>query len=258
MLLNGQFPSTMLAWLGWPEADHLRLVPAAATSLTRLAAKFERDHGRPLYITDAYRTLASQVSLKIIKGVFAATPGTSNHGIGLAVDLASRINVDGSAEHRWMETNGPAFGWINPAWAVDFNPANGQHEPWHWEYRAPLDRSPFAPTAATPTPLTLEDDMTPDQANQLAFVFNALKVPGQAFGYPEALNNKIDALTATLDDTHRRIRGPESQPYDEIQALRAHMTAALDALGKIASGAPQDGARIAQDVLDGLAARLRD
>ena len=174
MLLNGQFPSTMLAFLGWPEADHLRLVPAAAASLTRLAAKFERDHRRPLYVSDAYRTLASQVSLKISKGVFAATPGTSNHGIGLAVDLASRINVDGSAEHRWMEVNGPAFGWINPAWAVDWNPRNGQHEPWHWEYRAWLDTHPTVtpqpkPAPTLPAPLTPEDDM-PLNATDLAQV----------------------------------------------------------------------------------------
>ena len=164
MLLNGQFPSTMLARLGWPEADHLRLAPAAAASLTRLAAKFEADHRRPLYVTDAYRTYASQVSLKIIKGVFAATPGTSNHGLGLAVDLASRINVDGSAEHRWMEANGPAFGWINPAWAVDFYPRNGQHEPWHWEYRASLDRSADTKTA-TPTTPPPEDDMPLNDAD---------------------------------------------------------------------------------------------
>jgi len=166
MALNGQFPSTMLAYLGWPEADHLRLVPAAAASLTRLAAKFERDHGKPLYVTDAYRTLASQVSLKISKSKFAATPGTSNHGLGLATDLASRINVEGSLEHLWMEVHGPTFGWINPAWATNYDPRDGQHEPWHWEYHAGLDRSTDAPIAqAAPTPaptppaLIPEDDM---------------------------------------------------------------------------------------------------
>lgn len=164
MALNGQFPSAMLAYLGWPEADHLRLVPAAATSLTRLAAQFERDHGKPLYITDAYRTLAVQITLKVSKGVFAATPGTSNHGLGLAVDMSSRINVEGSAEHRWMEANGPHYGWVNPAWAVDYNPANGQHEPWHWEYRAALDRSADTKTttALTTTP---EDDMPLNDAD---------------------------------------------------------------------------------------------
>jgi len=156
MALNGQFPSAMLAHLGWPEADHLQLVPGAAASLTRLAVKFEAAFGKPLYLSDAYRTLAAQKALKISKGKFAATPGTSNHGLGLAIDMASRINVDGSAEHLWMSVHGPEFGWINPYWAVDFNPANGQHEPWHWEFDYRLDRSTFAQAApiAAHTPIT--------------------------------------------------------------------------------------------------------
>src|SRR5665647_1269602 len=153
MALNGRFPDSLLAYLGWPEADHLRLVPAAAASITRLAAAFEAAFGKPLYLSDAYRTYAVQVTLKVIKGKFAATPGTSNHGLGLAVDAASRVNVDGSAEHRWMEMHAPAYGWVNPTWAVDWISANGQHEPWHWEYKSALD------TPATPTaPLSEEDD----------------------------------------------------------------------------------------------------
>jgi len=155
MALNGQFPSAMLAHLGWPEADHLQLVPGAAASLTRLAVKFEAAFGKPLYLSDAYRTLAAQKALKISKGKFAATPGTSNHGLGLAIDMASRINVDGSAEHLWMSVHGPEFGWINPYWAVDFNPGDGQHEPWHWEWNYRLDQSAFAQAApaAAPTPI---------------------------------------------------------------------------------------------------------
>src|SRR5665648_60261 len=154
MALNGRFPDSFLAYLGWPEADHLRLRPDAAASITRLAAAFEAHFGKPLYLSDAYRTYAVQVSLKKTKGVFAATPGTSVHGLGLAIDAASRINVDGSAEHRWMEANAGAFGWVNPAWAQDYNSNNGQHEPWHWEYHPDLDTH----TSAT-APTSEEDDM---------------------------------------------------------------------------------------------------
>jgi len=155
--LNGRFPDSLLAYLGWPEADHLRLVPAAAASITRLAAAFEAAFSKPLYLSDAYRSYAQQVALKKIKGKFAATPGTSNHGWGVAVDAASRVNVDGSAEHRWFEANAPQYGWFNPAWAQDYNSNNGQHEPWHWEYHPALDTHP-TPAPPTPLPLSEEDD----------------------------------------------------------------------------------------------------
>lgn len=157
MALNGQFPDTLLAHLGWPEADHLQLVPDAAASLNRLAVAFEAHFGKPLYITDAYRTLATQIRLKVIKKTFAARPGTSNHGWGLAIDMASRINVDGSDEHRWMEANGPYYGWINPWWATDRIRSNGEYEPWHWEFHANLDRSKYVKIPPV-TPIKKETD----------------------------------------------------------------------------------------------------
>jgi len=158
--LNGHLPASVLVYLSWPEASRLRLRADAAASATQLAAAFRARFGRPLYVSDAYRTFEQQQVLKIQKGSFAATPGTSNHGLGVALDLASNINVDGSAEHRWMEANGPTFGWINPAWAVDFNPANGEHEPWHWEFYPELYILPAPVTAKfTLAPLAPEDDM---------------------------------------------------------------------------------------------------
>ena len=156
MCIRDRFPDSLLAYLGWPEADHLRLRPDAAASITRLAAAFEAAFGKPLYLSDAYRTYAQQVSLKALKGKFAATPGTSNHGWGIAVDAASRVNVDGSEEHRWFEANAPLFGWINPYWAVDYNPYNGEHEPWHWEYIPAADTHP-TPAQEADMPLNAAD-----------------------------------------------------------------------------------------------------
>ena len=248
MLLNGQFPSTMLANLGWPEADHLRLVPAAAASLTRLAAKFKADHRRPLYVTDAYRTYASQVSLKIIKGVFAATPGTSNHGLGLAVDLASRINVDGSAEHRWMEANGPAFGWINPAWAVDWNPRNGQHEPWHWEYRASLDTRPTAtskPKPALPDPLTPEDDMPTSE-----------EIAAAVWKHPLGPLSGLDVQAAWVHLLATRLTGASTaQALAPISAQVGDATIGPAPLATFVADTRVDGMR-ALDILRGLTAQV--
>lgn len=163
ILANGKFSDSLLMYLGWPEADHLRLVPAAAKSINRLAAAFETEFSKPLYLSDAYRTYAQQVYLKKIKGVFAATPGKSNHGLGVAIDMASRINIDGSDEHKWMERNGPWNGWVNPYWAVDYNPSNGQHEPWHWEYIYSMDKYLFTanvPVLSVPV-IIKEDEVVP-------------------------------------------------------------------------------------------------
>lgn len=140
VLVNGRIPLNELTPLGWPEVDHLRLRADAAAAIWRVAWRFELRFGKPLFITDAYRDYDTQVRLKKQKGPFAATPGKSNHGWGVALDMASRINVDGSAEHDWFVREARAHGWVWPPWASDFNPNNGQHEPWHMEYHPELDQ----------------------------------------------------------------------------------------------------------------------
>src|SRR5699024_5407388 len=92
---------------------------------------FKARFGSPISVTDAYRDYATQVILKRRKGRMAATPGTSNHGWALAVDLGSGINSFGSAQHRWMRANAPKFGWIHPGWARQ---SGSLPEPWHWEF----------------------------------------------------------------------------------------------------------------------------
>lgn len=146
-VLNGRLPDSLLTGLPWAEAAGFRLRIDAAASAGRLAAAFYTRFAAPLLLTDAYRTFVSQVELKARKGVWAATPGTSNHGLGIAIDFASGINVDGSVQHRWMVANAALYGWVNPSWATNWNPLDGQHEPWHWEYHPELDTTPApAPT----------------------------------------------------------------------------------------------------------------
>lgn len=106
------------------------LHPAAAAALRQLDAAFHQRFGDHLELTDSYRSFDQQVATKARKGRLAATPGTSNHGWGLAVDLASNINIEGSQAHEWMEENAPRYGWFNPGWAED---GKGIEEPWHWE-----------------------------------------------------------------------------------------------------------------------------
>ena len=82
-------------------------------------------------MTDSYRSLAEQVAVKADKGKWAATPGRSQHGLGLAVDLCGGINELRDRAHLWMKQNAPLYGWFHPAWA---EPGGSLPEPWHWEY----------------------------------------------------------------------------------------------------------------------------
>ena len=61
----------------------------------------------------------------------AATPGTSKHGLGLALDLCGGVQDFADPAHRWLKANGPHYRWIHPDWA---EPSGSLPEPSHWEF----------------------------------------------------------------------------------------------------------------------------
>jgi hypothetical protein len=124
---NGRIPTTALKH---PQAAPSQLLePEAADAYDALSSAYQATFGHPLRVTDSYRSYALQVITKRAKGYLAATPGTSNHGWGLALDL----NIGGyaSADYKWLRANAPRFGWDNPGWA---RPGGSKNEPWHWEF----------------------------------------------------------------------------------------------------------------------------
>ena len=248
--LNGRLPDSLLTHLPWPEAAGFRLRADAAASAGRLATAFRAHFNAPLLLTDAYRTFASQVELKASKGVWAATPGTSNHGLGIAIDFASGINVDGSVQHLWMTANAGRFGWVNPTWATDWNPSNGQHEPWHWEYHPELDITPAPTIPALPT--VQEDDMltlilwcytnlvgrtTPPKTDEVAGWITATAGKTSAQVLDSFLNAKAEPGSVTrayADYLHRSAASGEVAGWVArgltIKALRALIAASPEAL----------------------------
>jgi hypothetical protein len=126
---NGRIPVSGLCPLYGNAAQMLR--PGAAAAFNALSLAYERDTGHPLCITDSYRSYAEQLAVKASRGVWAAEPGTSQHGLGLAVDLCGGIEDFGSPAHLWMKQNAPLYGWFHPDWA---EPTGALPEPWHWEY----------------------------------------------------------------------------------------------------------------------------
>ena len=126
---NGRLPASALCplWMAPGEYAH----PSAAVAFQAMSQKFAQDLGRPICVTDSYRSITDQIVVKASRGWWAATPGTSNHGLGKALDLCGGINSFGTIEHLWMRQNAPLFGWFHPSWAA----ADGRKpEPWHWEY----------------------------------------------------------------------------------------------------------------------------
>lgn len=122
---NGRIPTKALKAIG--QGSH-RLETAAADAWVAMREAAAKD-GIRLALTDSYRSYDAQVAVRRRKGhqVATATPGTSVHGWGRAVDA----NVNDPATLRWLRANGHRFGWVNPAWAQR---AGKSFEPWHYEF----------------------------------------------------------------------------------------------------------------------------
>ncbi|MBE1563569.1 D-alanyl-D-alanine carboxypeptidase family protein [Nonomuraea africana] len=128
---NGLIPKNILCPI--QQRGHL-LRADAAIAFVSLNEAYTRQFGQPMCVTDAYRTLAEQQSVYYRRPGFAAVPGRSNHGLGMAVDLCGGVQTAGTPQFRWLEANSKKYGWFHPDWAYS-NP----YEPWHWEYDPEID-----------------------------------------------------------------------------------------------------------------------
>ena len=121
------------------DGGRIRLYDTTSRALDRLLADAAAA-GIKFKINGAYRTYDDQVRVKNQKiaqgkGDEAATPGTSPHGFGLAVDLANAQKKQlhpSFPEYKWLKTNAEKYGFRRLGW-----PANKgeQWEAWHWEYQ---------------------------------------------------------------------------------------------------------------------------
>lgn len=172
---NGRIPTSALR----RSVVGVTLRADAAESADRLAADFQAATGTRLVATDGYRALSGHqwaqeeiflaryeprasgrgpfgdvrwwrgVRYVRVRGAAAAIPGTSNHGLGLALDLASGVNAGfDTAAYKALAKIAPAHGWSN---------AEGRavREPWHWVYDPTTDTHPGRVTAL---PIDLPED----------------------------------------------------------------------------------------------------
>ena len=116
---NGKIPLAELVRIG----PGRYLAPEAAAAFTELAAGL-RQAGYAVKVNSAYRSLAEQEGLikrygLLSEGGTAAAVGTSEHGLGISVDMT----LSGEAL-RWMESHAARHGFGNTV----------AGEPWHWTY----------------------------------------------------------------------------------------------------------------------------
>ncbi|WP_062380275.1 M15 family metallopeptidase [Demequina pelophila] len=123
---NGRLTEDQLCDL-WQEGEMLR--NDAAIALAELNERFRAHFGVDICIADTYRSLSEQYRIKALRGYLAATPGTSMHGMGLAIDLCG-AHARG-VYYSWLSDNAGLYGYWNPDWAK-----GSKYEPWHWEFKS--------------------------------------------------------------------------------------------------------------------------
>ncbi|WP_052367028.1 M15 family metallopeptidase [Paraoerskovia marina] len=115
----------------WDDGDRLR--SDAAVALAAMNEAFTAKFGRNICLVASYRTLSEQYTLAYTRAGFAARPGTSMHGWGLAIDLCGE-ETSNSEIYGWIRENSETYGWENPDWAQAGG--SGAYEPWHFEFAA--------------------------------------------------------------------------------------------------------------------------
>lgn len=115
---NGQYMRADAA-----EAFNTMVQQAAADGITLVAGS-------------AFRSVIEQSVLyaeyvaRLFTAPTVAKPGTSNHGNGIAVDVAVNPTTSvhyGTQEFAWLQANGGRFGF-------DWSEGQSVNEPWHWDF----------------------------------------------------------------------------------------------------------------------------
>lgn len=104
----------------------------AAATYVEMNDAYKAETGEDLQVNASYRSYAKQVTTWIKDTPIAAYPGSSGHGWGTSLDLATAGDYVEQGE--WLEENAEEYGWINPTWAQD---GTGPKEAWHYDFESP-------------------------------------------------------------------------------------------------------------------------
>jgi hypothetical protein len=122
-----------------PTAQDNTMTTTTACAFDKMASA-AKQAGAAITIASGFRTVARQQyfwncyqTKQCNNGNLAASPGTSNHGRGIALDVntncgtqtGAKPNCAGSKVYQWLKGNAHKYGFTRTV----------QSEPWHWEYR---------------------------------------------------------------------------------------------------------------------------
>jgi hypothetical protein len=144
MASNGRLPASQLASIsGSGPYGSPKLRTDAASAYNALHSTATRRYGVSMALNEgrvgrAYRSYARQVEAKRTYGRNAATPGYSNHGWGIAVDLMNR------RQRYVIDVTGASYGW-SKKWS------DASWEWWHIRYKSGVYRG--RPPAPRPKPI---------------------------------------------------------------------------------------------------------
>lgn len=197
-----------------------QLDATAAAHWNELEEAYKAHWGSYLNVTSALRTYAEQERLyhgwinRLPGFSLAARPGYSLHEKGLSVDVAAPANVDGHAQHEWLEANGGTYGF---KWTgKNFSP----REAWHFDYVG----GGSAGTAAI-------SESTRQRQEYLNATFNAgLSVDGIAGPKTKAA---IKAYQKVLKISQDGIWGPQTQTAHQAYFDAHHAAPAPAPAGKV-------------------------
>ena len=127
---NGEMDPDLLCEIPWWPQE--RLLCAAMDNFVRMNEAYRGEFGTDLPILDGYRPINEQYYVHAVTPSMTAIPGTSNHGLGQAVDFDWDVFEDWSdPEVEWMIQNGPDYGFRLPS---ALGPTTDRPEPWHYEF----------------------------------------------------------------------------------------------------------------------------
>jgi hypothetical protein len=111
-----------------------------------------------------------------------------------------------------------------------FNGQNGRpKEPWHI-----IDFDPWGAIPSGDPTTPEEEDMTPEQDARLKNVENMLKVPGQAFGFPQhTYNTLINDTNANIDAIRQGGVDFPNQDYNAFEALANAVNLAIQKINEL-------------------------
>ena len=122
----------------WEPTTPRYLACGAEASLAAMNASFKAAFGYNLSISEAYRPLVKQQFYYALLGSQAAVPGTSNHGLGQAIDFDTQTTKGGSTsiyywgtpQDKWLTANALNWGFQRPK--EYSTPGVGEY--WHYTF----------------------------------------------------------------------------------------------------------------------------